>query len=101
MLRRLLRYVPTIRAFDLGHKFLQHFPHEGVRRLTAVADTLHQRSIAIVEAKRRAIELGDEAVAAQVGAGKDILSVLRKCFHRAVMPATNPDVGRTSQCEQI
>ena len=27
MLRRLLRYVPTIRAFDLGHKFLQHFPH--------------------------------------------------------------------------
>ncbi|KAI0710035.1 cytochrome P450 [Earliella scabrosa] len=95
MLRRLLRYVPTIRPFDLGHKFLQHFPHEGVRRLTAVADTLHQRSIAIVEAKRRAIELGDEAVAAQVGAGKDILSVLL----RANMSSSEAD--RLSEEEVI
>ena len=71
MLRRLLPYLPTIRAWGIGHKLLQVFPVDSVRRLTAIADTLHERSVAIVAEKRRALAAGDEAVAQQIGAGKD------------------------------
>ncbi|KAF8237919.1 cytochrome P450 [Tricholoma matsutake] len=53
-------------------------PFENVRRLRDIVDIMDNTSIEILEAKRRALKEGDEAVAKQIGRGKDIISVLMK-----------------------
>ena len=68
-------YIPewTIRTM------LRWFPHPDVRRVMEIADTMAQRSKEIIDEKRRLLLQGDEAFVQQVGAGKDLMSILRKC----------------------
>lgn len=51
-------------------------PHEGIRQMKAIIDTLHRRSSEIYAAKKRALEQGDQELAMQIGEGKDIMSIL-------------------------
>jgi hypothetical protein len=51
-------------------------PLENVRQLRDIIDVMHNTSAEILEAKRRALQQGDEAVTKQIGGGKDIISVL-------------------------
>jgi hypothetical protein len=51
-------------------------PWKNVRRLRDISDTLHNIAVEIYETKKRAIEEGDEAMARQIGGGKDIMSIL-------------------------
>lgn len=53
-------------------------PFKNARRLRDIVDIIHNTSIEILEAKRHALKAGDEAVANQVGRGKDIISILMK-----------------------
>ena len=39
-------------------------------------DVLHKTTVEIFEAKKKALEEGDEAVAQQIGQGKDFMSIL-------------------------
>jgi cytochrome P450 len=53
-------------------------PWKTLHQLRDIVDILHNTSVEIFESKKRALAEGDEAVAAQIGQGKDILSILMK-----------------------
>ncbi|KAI8969383.1 cytochrome P450 [Trametes punicea] len=78
ILRRLLPYLPTIRVADLGRMILKAVPHEGVRDLVKISDTMWRRSTEIYAQRKAALERGDAAAAPRVGDGKDIMSILLK-----------------------
>ena len=55
-------------------------PFKNVKRLRDIADIMHSTAINILESKKRALKEGDEALARQVGRGKDIMSILCMCL---------------------
>ncbi|TBU25722.1 cytochrome P450 [Dichomitus squalens] len=57
---------------------LRHFPHAETRRMMNISDTMMRRSQEIIDGKKDALRKGDEALARQVGEGKDIMSILLK-----------------------
>jgi hypothetical protein len=54
-------------------------PFENVRRLRDCVDVMHNTSLEIFEAKKRALKEGDQGIAEQIGGGKDIMSILCMC----------------------
>lgn len=66
---------PRFRRFLVGL-----LPFENVQRLRGIVDVMSNMSIEILEAKKRALKEGDEAIARQIGKGKDIISILSMCF---------------------
>ncbi|TBU21584.1 cytochrome P450 [Dichomitus squalens] len=75
-LRRILPYLPEFGTAAFRAKLVELFPHDGVHEVKRFIDTMHRRSVEIYRGKLRALELGDEAVARQVGEGRDIMSIL-------------------------
>ena len=57
-------------------------PIPGLRDMMQIARTLEEKSLEIYTKKKAALLQGDEALAMQVGEGKDIMSVLRKSASR-------------------
>jgi hypothetical protein len=55
-------------------------PFAGVQMLRNMIDIMHSSSVNILKAKKTALQQGDEAVHAQVGRGKDIMSILCVSF---------------------
>jgi len=55
-------------------------PFANVRKLRDIIDIMHNTSVEILEAKKRVLMEGDEAVAKQIGRGKDIISILSMCI---------------------
>lgn len=55
---------------------VDHLPFKVVKEVRDIVDVLYETSIEIFNSKRKALEEGDEALAAQVGRGKDIISIL-------------------------
>jgi hypothetical protein len=51
-----------------------------MHELRDIVDVMHNTSVEILESKKRALEEGDQAVAKQIGGGKDIMSILRMCI---------------------
>jgi len=51
-------------------------PWKTLHQLRDITDVMHDTSVEIVKSKKRALEDGGEAVAGQIGEGKDILSIL-------------------------
>lgn len=51
-------------------------PWKSIRKLRDIIDIMHNTSTEIFDAKKKALEEGNEAVSKQVGQGKDILSIL-------------------------
>ncbi|KAI0760477.1 cytochrome P450 [Fomes fomentarius] len=95
MVRRLLPYLPEIGSASFRGKIVDLIPHRGVQKMKAVVDVMHRRTVEIYNAKKLALEKGDEAVTRQVGEGKDIMSILL----RANMVASVED--RLSEDELI
>jgi cytochrome P450 len=62
---------------------VDHIPSKKIRRLRDIVDTLHRTSVEILNSKRKALEAGDEALAAQIGRGKDVISILMKANMQA------------------
>ncbi|KAI0687587.1 cytochrome P450 [Earliella scabrosa] len=77
-LRRLLPYVLSVGSAKTRRTLMGMIPHAGVRQMKNIIDVLHRRSVEIYEAKKRALEQGDEAVVQQIGEGKDIMSILMR-----------------------
>lgn len=69
------RYLgPTcFRAF-----IMRHIPFKIFQRIKKVSDVMHNASLEILRQKEQILNEGDEAAMAQVGEGKDIMSVLCK-----------------------
>lgn len=59
-------------------------PYKDLHKVRDIIDVLHKTSVEIYESKKKALEEGDESLAAQVGRGKDIMSVLSKPCHITV-----------------
>ncbi|TBU34358.1 cytochrome P450 [Dichomitus squalens] len=76
LLRRLLPYVSEFGSPAFRRWVVERFPHKGVQKLKSVVDVMNYRSIEIYRSKKQALEQGDEAVARQVGEGKDLMSIL-------------------------
>jgi hypothetical protein len=53
-------------------------PSEHVKQLRDIIDVLHSTSVEILETKKKALQEGDQALAAQISRGKDIMSILRR-----------------------
>ncbi|KAF8798335.1 cytochrome P450 [Phlegmacium glaucopus] len=62
-------------------------PLERVKQIRYIIDVCHETSVEIFESKKKALQEGDEALAAQIGRGKDIISILM----RANMVASEED----------
>ena len=53
-------------------------PHKNLQELLEISDTMRRRSQEIIDERKTALAGGDEALMAQVGEGKDIMSICRK-----------------------
>ena len=74
--RVLLPTLSKIGSANFRRFVVDMVPWKNVRRLRDISDTLHHIAVEIYETKKRAIEGGDDAVARQIGGGKDIMSIL-------------------------
>jgi hypothetical protein len=54
-------------------------PNKTVRRTQDIVDIMDRTSVELFQRKKLALQQGDEAVLAQVGRGKDIMSILCMC----------------------
>ncbi|CAA7269514.1 unnamed protein product [Cyclocybe aegerita] len=73
--------VPTIVQLiprRLGRFLVDWVPSQTLHLLRDGVDLFHKTSVEIVEAKKKAIQEGDEALTTQVGRGKDVISILMK-----------------------
>jgi hypothetical protein len=70
----IIPYIPP----SLGSQLVSYVPLANVQKLRKVVEKMDQQSRQIYYEKRTALEKGDEAVAQQVGEGKDIMSILSK-----------------------
>jgi len=58
---------------------VDRIPSTELKEFTNILDVLHETSVEIYESKKEAIAAGDEVLAAQIGRGKDVMSILREC----------------------
>ncbi|KAH9475657.1 Cytochrome P450 monooxygenase 91 [Psilocybe cubensis] len=72
----LLPILVKIGSAQFRRRVLNMLPIKTLHKLRDIIDTMHGTSVEILESKKKALEEGDEAVAHQVGQGKDILSIL-------------------------
>ena len=59
-----------------------YVPDPHFRLIKKIVDTMDASSRNIYEVKKSALSAGDEALQEQIGHGRDIMSILRKCFFR-------------------
>ncbi|KAF4613945.1 hypothetical protein D9613_007572 [Agrocybe pediades] len=78
VLQTLLPYLTRIGTKRFRRWIVDHIPSEDIKRLRDIIDVLHETSVEIYQSKLAAIKQGDEALAAQIGRGKDIISILLK-----------------------
>jgi hypothetical protein len=55
---------------------VENSPVKVVKDLKALVDIFHNTSVEIFEAKKHALQQGNEELAAQIGQGKDLISIL-------------------------
>jgi len=64
---------PQFRRF-----LVENSPLKSIKDMKAIIDILHNTSVEIYEAKKHAIQQGNEELATQIGQGKDIISILMR-----------------------
>ncbi|KAI0628824.1 cytochrome P450 [Trametes polyzona] len=74
--RQLLPVLVHIGPAWIRRKVVEMLPEGPAQKMRRISDALAERSAELVNAKKRALQQGDEAVKLQVGEGKDIMSVL-------------------------
>ena len=58
-------------------RILRLVPHKELQRLLDISDTMFRRAQEIIDQRKAALRMGDEAIEAEVGEGKDIMSICR------------------------
>ena len=76
MLRGLLPYIDNIGSPALRRFLVKLVPYGRVQKLREIIDIMEKASVEILQSKKAALQLGDEALLKQVGRGKDIISIL-------------------------
>lgn len=75
----LMRFMPFFAHLGpawLRRKLVESLPAKRIRKSIEISDSLERTVKEIVLSKKTALAAGDDAVTAQIGEGKDILSVL-------------------------
>jgi len=75
-LQRLSPYFSAISTPAFRRRILEMIPHKGVQKLKEVTDTMFSAATTIFNAKKAALQAGDEAALQQIGEGRDIMSIL-------------------------
>ena len=70
-----LSYVLSVETI---RRLFRMLPFENLRRLMHISDTLQRRSQEIIDERKEALQKGDEALLAQVGEGRDLMSICRE-----------------------
>ena len=78
MLRQFMPYLVKIGAPSFRRKMLRLVPSKTIQMVTDIVDIMHEQSVEVYNAKKEALNKGEDAVVQQVGKGKDILSILRE-----------------------
>ncbi|KAJ4474815.1 cytochrome P450 [Lentinula aciculospora] len=73
-----LPYVSWIGSAGFRRSIINHMPWRDLHHLRDMVDYMYNVAETIYESKKRAFENGDEAVASQIGRGKDLISILMK-----------------------
>ncbi|KAI0941738.1 hypothetical protein AcW1_003543 [Taiwanofungus camphoratus] len=76
ILRRSLPYVTKLGPPAFRKRLVRFIPSRRIQRLREIVDTIDRTTREVWQAKKAALERGDEAVLQQVGEGKDIMSKL-------------------------
>ncbi|KAH9949937.1 cytochrome P450 [Amylocystis lapponica] len=92
---RMTPYFSAIGSPTFRRRLLDMMPHKQTQRLKEIVDTMWDAACTIFDAKKNALQAGDEAVMKQIGEGKDIMSILMK----ANMDASEDD--RLSEAELV
>lgn len=74
LIRQAGPYVEHLGPAWLRRWIIEKLPLPNMRRLIQITDALHERSLDIFQAKKAAVEVGDDKNA------KDIMGILRTCF---------------------
>ena len=82
-----VQMLSTYFSDNLIQAFLRKWPHWKVQRMMRVSDTMARRSTEIIAERKAALAKGDEALAHEVGEGKDIMSVC--CSHPSTLISFN------------
>ncbi|KAF8640256.1 hypothetical protein AX16_010151 [Volvariella volvacea WC 439] len=87
---------------ELRRSIVNLLPWDTLHKLRDMIDIMHETSVEIIEGKKKALREGDEAVARQIGHGKDIISILCKCsfFRCECAEADDGDCRATGGCKQ-
>ncbi|KAH9949926.1 cytochrome P450 monooxygenase [Amylocystis lapponica] len=88
-------YFSAIGSATFRRRVLDMMPHKQTQKLKDIVDTMWDAACTIFDAKKSALQAGDEAVMKQIGEGKDIMSILMK----ANMDASEDD--RLSEAELV
>lgn len=70
--------VGSIGSASFRRFILSILPWKDVHELCDMADYMYNLGTEIFESKKRALEMGDDVVAQQIGRGKDLISILSK-----------------------
>ncbi|KAH7882788.1 cytochrome P450 [Phlebopus sp. FC_14] len=89
--RRFLPYVVNIGPPGFRKFIVKITPWQALQGLNHIVDVMHETSTEVYEAKKKAFAAGDEAVQAQVGQGKDIMSILLQANMNASEEDRLPD----------
>ncbi|KAJ4474889.1 cytochrome P450 [Lentinula aciculospora] len=73
-----LPYVSWIGTPGFRRSMVNILPWKDLHRLRDMIDYMHGIAEGIYQEKKRALRMGDEAVAQQIGGGKDLMSILMK-----------------------
>ena len=82
-------YLPDFGSSAFRRWLVKFIPNPQALKMQQITDTLWRRSTEIYQAKKFALEQGDEAVTREMGEGKDLMSILREfirhsCGNKAV-----------------
>lgn len=99
-----MRFVPALTRMGTPTFFrwvLDHLPWRRVQMALKISDAIYGTATEVLKSKRAALVAGDKAVAAQIGGGKDIISVLckqtiliRHSLISKLRHSKEPDVGK-------
>src|ERR1700727_3057586 len=83
VIRQFLPFLVKLGPPHLRRFLVDLIPWKDLQRLKAMVDLIHNTSREVYEVKKAALTQGEEIVAKQVGDGKDMMTVLRKCLSLA------------------
>ena len=80
MLPYAIEYIPS----SIRRAVAPYLPIPQWGKMLNIVDAMDTQSTSIFHGKRQALEKGDEAVALQIGEGRDIMSILSKLYDKYI-----------------